>query len=67
MFIELIGLIINFVTLITIFVTLVIIYVTTNNISYTFFTKDMIDKDITIYNKQDMLRIVTKSVTMDTK
>ena len=45
------------------FVTLVIIYVTTNNTSYTLFIQDMIDKDMTNYNKQDMLYIVTESVT----
>ena len=52
-----------FVTLVTIFVTLVIISVTTDNTSYTLFIQDIIDKDMTNYNKQNMLYIVTKFVT----
>ena len=51
------------ITYVTIFVTLVTISVTTDNISYMFFIQDMIDKDMTNYNNQDMLYIVTESVT----
>ena len=43
--------------------TLVTISVITDNISYTFFIQDMIDEDMTKYNKQYILHIVTKSVT----
>ena len=59
----LIDLIIIYVTLVTSFVSLVTIYVTTDNTSYTFFIQDMIDKDMTNYNKQDMLHIVIEFVT----
>ena len=51
------------VILVTIFVTLVIIYVTIDNTSYTLFILDMIDKDMTNYNKQNMLHIVLESIT----
>ena len=56
--------IIILVTLVTNFVTLVTIYVTTYDTSYTFFIQDMIDKDMTSYNKLYMLRLITESVTM---
>ena len=41
------------VTLVTIFVILVTISGTTDNTSYMLFIQDIIDKDMTNYNKQD--------------
>ena len=46
------------ITLVTIFVTLVTISITTDNTLYMLFIQDM-----TNYNKQDMLHILTESIT----